>query len=74
MEDLSAYQSLTKLLLDCILYGDFSGRNVACLLYEQLFASSSSLYFFLHVMLFFRRKLKHCNSDCDTDLNLLKHA
>lgn len=23
---------------------------------------------------FFRRKLKHCNSDCDTDLNLLKHA
>ncbi|OXB70896.1 UNVERIFIED_CONTAM: hypothetical protein H355_011869, partial [Colinus virginianus] len=57
MQDLSAYQSLTKLLLDCILYGNLSGRDVAFLLYEQVFVSHNSLYFFLSVTLFFRRKL-----------------
>ena len=48
MQDLSAYQSLTKLLLDCILYGNLNGRKVSCLLSEQLFASNRylfSLYF-----------------------------
>ncbi|OXB58066.1 hypothetical protein ASZ78_007725, partial [Callipepla squamata] len=57
MQDLSAYQSLTKLLLDCILCGNLSGRNVACLLYKQVYVSHNSLYFFLSVTLFFRRKL-----------------
>jgi len=48
MQDLSAYQSLTKLLLDCILWRNLNGRAVACLLSQQLFASNRylfSLYF-----------------------------
>ncbi|XP_061202802.1 leucine-rich repeat and guanylate kinase domain-containing protein isoform X1 [Neopsephotus bourkii] len=44
MENLSAYESLTKLLLDCILYGNSNGRKVACLLSEL----ASHGYLFLH--------------------------
>lgn len=43
MQDLSAYQSLTKLLLDCILYGNLKGRKVACLLLFSLCFSFMSL-------------------------------
>ncbi|KAM9028843.1 leucine-rich repeat and guanylate kinase domain-containing protein isoform 3-T3 [Ara ararauna] len=44
MKNLSAYQSLTKLSLDCILYGILNGRKVACLLSEL----ASHGYLFLH--------------------------